>query len=744
MKTFSILLLLAWTVFPVFSQDMLTGFVEEKDEQGIATPLTGVNVFWLGTNRGTTTDTSGGFILPIIQESKLLVLHNIGYQADTLLITTQRALHIFLKSEAQTVGDVNVLGERPSSYLEYASPFHKNVLTEKELFKAACCNLSESFQTNPSIDVSFTDAITGTKQIEMLGLSGIYTQTTLENMPYIRGLTSNIGLTFIPGTWIEAINVSKGIGSVANGYESITGQIDVDLRKPQKEEEKQFFLNLYGNMDQRLEANLNVREKMTDQLSSMTFLHVSSQRLSVDDNGDGFLDMPRFTTINLMQRWMFTPTSSWFNQAAVQYVRDTKDGGTYNREIPYSYSYGTTNTLLRIYGKTGYVFQGEHGRSLGVQWSLSQYRNASHFGMHLYDGNEETGYFNLLYQAELDGEVHKFRTGMSFMYDQFSETFNHLPYQRIERVPGMFFEYTFNPNEEFSLVAGFRVDQHNAYGSMTTPRLHIRYTPDEDWVLRIAAGRGYRTANIFTENSTVFASSRTITLTPTGTFGYGLKQEIAWNYGFNLTHYFLVKYRPATLMVDLYRTEFEQLVLADLDANPHQVRFYSVPHGSYSNSIQTEMNLQPLERLDVRIAYRYLDVKQKLDGVWRERPFTAQHRALATVSYATVRDQPDGPQTSFDITIQWFGRKRIPDTYLNPDSMHMRAYSPGFITMNLQTTRTLIKGLDIYLGIENLFDFKQTNPILDAANPRGSFFDASLIWGPVTGRMVYTGLRFRL
>jgi outer membrane receptor for ferrienterochelin and colicins len=744
MKTFFILLILTLMVIPVFSQDILKGLVGEKDEQGMEMPLVGVDVFWLGTSRGTITDTSGRFIIPIIQESKSLVVSCIGYRADTLLITTQRAIQIFLLSETQTVSDVNVVGERQASYLEYANPFHKNVITEKELFKAACCNLSESFQTNPSIDVSFSDAITGTKQIEMLGLSGIYTQTTMENMPYIRGLTSNVGLTFIPGTWIEAINVSKGIGSVANGYESITGQIDVDLRKPQKDEEKQFFLNLYGNMDQRLEANLNIRERLTDQLSSMTFLHISSQHLSVDDNGDGFLDMPRFTTINLMQRWEFTPTSSWVNQAAIQYIGDTKDGGTYNREIPYSYTYGTISNLLRINGKTGYIFQSEHGRSLGLQWLFSRYHNSSHFGSRLYDGNEETGYLNLLYQTELEEQAHKFRTGISFMFDKFDETFDLLPYKRIERVPGVFFEYTFNPSEKLSLVAGLRVDQHNAYGTMTTPRLHIRYTPHEDWVLRFAAGRGYRTANIFAENSAALASSRSVSIVPSGSFGYGLKQEIAWNYGFNLTHYFLFDYRTATFMIDLYRTEFEQLVLADLDANPHQIRFSSVPQGSYSNSVQTELNIQPLERLDVRIAYRFLNVKQNINGLWRERPFTAQHRAFATISYATEYDQPGDPQTSFDVTMQWFGKKRIPETILNPDSMRSLAYSPSFFTMNLQVTQTFMKGIDIYIGIENLFNFRQTDPILDGANPQGTFFDASLIWGPVTGRMVYTGLRFRI
>jgi len=726
------------------TQPLLKGYIGEKDEKGYEHPLVGVNAYWLGTSHGTMTDTSGFFTLPFVVESKVLVIRCIGYHPDTIVISTQSSIHVFLKSEARAVDEVNVVGERQASYLEYANPLNKTVVTEKELFKAACCNLSESFQTNPSVDVSFTDAITGAKQIEMLGLSGIYTQMTMENMPYIRGLTSNVGLTFIPGTWIEAINVSKGIGSVANGYESITGQIDIDLRKPEKDDEKQFFLNLYGNQDQRMEANLNVRERLSDRLSSMTMFHVSSQQHSVDDNGDGFRDMPLFTTYNILQRWNFTNLNGITAQLSVQYVNDKKDGGTLNQSLPTSYLYEMNSDLLRVNGKTGFIFSDNHNQSIGIQWSFSRYRNTSQFGSRDYNGDEQSGYVNVLYQSSLAGTVHKFRTGLSFLFDEYDETFNFVQYQRAERVPGVFFEYSFSPNEQLSVVAGLRADEHNAYGTMITPRLHIRYTPQEDWVLRLAAGRGYRTANIFAENSTVFASSRAVSIVPANSFGYGLDQEIAWNYGFNLTHYFQFDYRDASLIIDIYRTDFEKAVLADLDTDPHQVRFYSVAHGSYSSSFQTELNIQPLDRLDMRIAYRYLDVKQKISGSWLERPLTAQHRALATISYSTEQDNPGDPKTSFDVTMHWFGKKRIPETLLNPDSLRALADSPDFFTMNLQATHTFINGVDLYLGIENLFDFRQTDPILDSRNPQGSFFDASLIWGPLSGRMAYAGLRFRI
>jgi outer membrane receptor for ferrienterochelin and colicins len=242
----------------------------------------------------------------------------------------------------------------------------------------------------------------------------------------------------------------------------------------------------------------------------------------------------------------------------------------------------------------------------------------------------------------------------------------------------------------------------------------------------------------------VFASARTVVITPTNSFGYGLNQEIAWNYGFNLTHYFTYNYKEATLMLDVYRTDFENVVLADVDADPRQVQFYSVVNGAYSNSVQLELNMQIMDGLDIRAAYRYLDVKQELGGVWRQRPLTAQHRALLTLSYATEPDQPSDPKTSVDATLQWYGQKRIPDTILNPDSLRLSDSSPDFLLLNLQATRTLIMGVDLYVGIENVFDYMQPHPIIDSGNPAGQYFDASLIWGPLSGRMIYAGLRLRM
>ena len=749
MKSKLILLLLLVSSAFLYSQQMTKGRVVEKDEEGKLVPLVGVNVFWEGSKVGTTTDVDGKFSISFKKEYHALIASMIGYHADTTHVSNPEPLEIVLQSVATKLSDVEVVGKISTTFSDYLSVENKGIMTDKELYKAACCNLSESFETNPSIDVSFTDAITGAKQIEMLGLSGVYTQTTMENLPYIRGLMSNVGLTFIPGTWVQSINVSKGIGSVANGFESMTGQIDVDLKKPFTVETEKFFVNMYADYDQRFEGNLNYRTSLSDKVSVINLFHASSRKHGFDNNNDRFIDMPKFTTYNAMQRWHFQTDVGWEGQFGFQYLSDAKDGGTDSHsEIAghtnSNYTYSTKNNQLNLYGKLGYVFPEAIYQSFGIQWSLNSYRNSSLFGLRNYDGNEKTGYFNFIYQSNFGSPNHKFRTGFSFLFDQYDETFISDRFQRIEKIPGMFFEYTYTSDETLSFILGARADQHNYYGFMFTPRFHMRWAPQEDWVFRAVAGRGYRTSNIFTENSSVFASARKLNILANESFGYGLSQEKAWNFGVNLTHYFNYDYRDGTITVDFYRTQFEQATIADLDFNPQQVNFYSVANGSYSNSLQVELNYPVIEGLDTRIAYRYMDVKQKIGGERQDRLFTSKNRVLLNFAYSTLREAKDDPQMTYDLTIQWFGPKRLPSTSANPSNFRARENSPSFAVVNMQITRSFFAGFDLYLGIENLLGFKQDNPILDPLHPNGNYFDASMIWGPVNGRSMYAGLRYKM
>jgi outer membrane receptor protein involved in Fe transport len=282
---------------------------------------------------------------------------------------------------------------------------------------------------------------------------------------------------------------------------------------------------------------------------------------------------------------------------------------------------------------------------------------------------------------------------------------------------------------------------------MITPRLHVRYALNDDLIFRAAGGKGYRTSNIFTEYASAFASSRNIEIKKTVDFGYGLEQEKAWNYGVNLTYYFLWNYREASFSLDLYRTDFESVLIADLDTDPQKIIFSTEKNAAYSNSLQAELNIKPLENVDLRLAYRLLDVKQRINNQNLDKLFTAKHRALINLGYTTPRENEDEWQYLFDATLQWFGPKRLPAAFNNADgSVRPVEYqipkkSPGFALLNAQVTVNFSPQLSFYLGGENLLDYKQQNPIIDSGNPFGQYFDASIIWAPISGRMVYAGFR---
>ncbi len=738
--------LLAFSI-SAFGNERVKGRVYGKESNSKQRPLPGANIIFAGTSNGTTSDASGNFELAVSKESNTLIVSYVGFVTDTIQILDQDFLEVVLRSSSTTVKDVEVVGTQSSLVLDYKGIENSQVITKRELQKAACCDLSESFETNPSVDVSVTDAITGIKQIEMLGLSGIYTQKSLEAIPYLRGLSSNIGLTFLPGTWIKSINVNKGIGSVVNGFESMTGQIDVGMVKPFDPLEKDLTFNAYGNLDQRFEGNLNYRKNFGDYLSSITLLHVSSRQHESDVNNDNFMDLPRYNDFNILQKWKLIGEDNWETQIGIQYYQGKKDGGTLASVNTSShnntYRYNSDNQNIRVYGKLGYVFPNSDYKSIGFQWAFNRFENESGFGTRNYTGIHNNVFLNLIYQSSIFNDSHKFRTGLSFLFDEFEEEYINTDYNRIERIPGAYFEYTFSPDETFSVVAGTRLDEHNFFGTMFTPRLHMRYASDEDWVFRATGGKGYRSPNIFMEYSSIFVSSRELQINSANSFGYGLQQEEAWNFGLNITHYFLYEWREATISIDFYRTEFVNALIADIDTDQNKIIFYDESNGITSNSFQTELNIEPFERVETRAAYRYLDVQQKINSVWKSKPLTSKHRALFNLGYRT-EEYDDGNGWAFDVTYKWFGTKRVPSVSFTDNSRPRRTSSPYFSLVNTQVTKRFELGFDLYLGIENVFNFRQDEPIVDPQNPNGDTFDASLVWGPVSGRMAYLGLRYEL
>ena len=726
---------------PDMSQHLIKGVVLEEDSKGSFKPLAGASIKWLNTKKGTVTDENGVF--SIEHTGERLIISYTGYRSDTISVIPTNDLKIILANGA-TLKEVKVTTSAASTFIHNTDVVRTAQITQKELFKAACCNLSESFETNPSVDVSYNDAVTGSKQIQLLGLAGIYTQLTVENLPGPRGLATALGLNSIPGTWIESMQLSKGTGSVANGFESIAGQINVELKKPATSEK--LFANAYINGFGKTDLNLNLAQKLNEKWSTALLLHDDFlTNKTIDFNHDGFRDLPTGNLFAAENRWSFDNAKGLMAQFGIKYLNDDRTGGEVNYNASSDkfttnyYGLGINTKRIEGFGKLGYVFPQKKYKSIGLQLSAFDHKQDSYFGFTTYNAHQQNFYSNLIYQSIINTTIHKFRTGLSFLYDNYDEVLNSTTYKRTEIVPGAFFEYTWSPSTKFDVVAGLREDHNSLYGWFTTPRLNIRYEPVKGTSIRLSAGRGQRTANIFAENNSVFASSRTITIIPSFTKGaYGLKPEIAWNKGISVDQKFRLFNRSASASADFYRNDFVNQVVVDLE-NARTIKFYNLEGKSYSNSFQTELSFMPLPRFDVRLAYRFFDVKTTYDSVLLEKPFTAQNRAFANLAY-------EANGWKFDYTISYNSRKRLPSTQQNPVQYQRASYSPAYAVMNAQVTKSFGKKnlFDVYVGAENLANFYQKNAIIAADEPFSEYFDASLIWGPVVGRMFYGGLRFRI
>lgn len=720
----------------------ISGKVLGTNSEGENEPLFGANVYWYPSMTGVSTNENGDFTIEANNDTQLIISY-IGYSSDTINQPTNGQEYVL---KASTLQEFTVEAEEEMTKMSTRSATNVQTLNKAELLKAPCCNLSESFETNASIDASFTDAVTGTKQIKMLGLSGVYTQQMIENMPAIRGLAGIKGLSFVPGPWVNSIQVSKGVGSVVNGYESVTGQINVELLKNDNKEK--MIANTYINGGGRLEGNLFYATPVSDKWSTGLMLHANGRFVELDQNNDNFMDFPIGQELNILNRWKYDGDNGWVGQVAANVVIENKKGGQIDSISEYPlYEIENQTELYKIWGKAGKVWD-KPGASMGFQWSLSSYDQNSNYGFNQYTGHQNSGYFNWINQGIIGNTFHVYKAGLSIQYDQYSESYNNEGvfnvYNREEIVPGAFMEYTYNNDAKWNIVAGLRYDYHNLYGNMVTPRLHVRYATSDLSSIKLAAGKGYRTANIFAENPGMMASSRTVVITPSYNNGaYGLNQEEAWNFGLNFLQKFEIDYRPGSISIDLYSTQFENQVIVDWYQSAREVHFYNLDGSSYANTFQIEANYELVKRLNFRTAYRFTDAKAQYDSGIETLPYVPQHRGFINLGFET-RKKVDLSKWQFDITANYIGEQQLPGTSENSPMNQRPDVTEAFVMMSAQVAYNLKDKWRFYVGGENLTSYTQENPIVSADNPYSGEFDASMIYAPIFGRMFYAGVTFQM
>ena len=700
----------------------------------------GATVKWINTDKGTISNEKGDFKLERESKKDLVIISYVGFQTDTLSVKDINYItHYMSYSEENFLDEVTVSKRRNSAQRTYLMPQNIINISEEELLKAACCNLSESFETNPSVDVNHNDALTGTKQIEMLGLKSPYILITEENIPMVRGASQTFGLGFTPGTWIESIQVTKGMGSVTNGYESIVGQINTEIKKPYND--MPFFFNLFKGIDGRFEANAHLRSKVSDKIQNTFFIHYNDRKKVNDKNGDMFLDKPLQDQLNLLSKWQFTDASkglvSFLN---IRYLDDNKKIGSidFNEKSDLSSFWGGeifTNRFDSSF-KLGYVNPNIPYQSLGFQLAYNFHDQESYYGLNDYNISQKSLFLNLIYNSIISNTKNKIKAGLNFSSDDYSEYVFKSNIDRIDRSLGGFFEYSFDNMNDFNLIFGLRYDIHNNIGSFFTPRLHFRYMLNDNFAIKGSVGTGRKIANVFAENQAIFLSNRKNINKNFDAKLYGVSPEKATNLGFSLDHKVFLFGGQGNLIFDFYKTIFDNRVIIDFETFG-EFNFYNSSLGkSKSDNYQIEF-LFSKNNWNITTAYKKYDVKSYYLSGLKEKPL--QPRNIIFFNYGIESNKVNESNWKFDITYNRLGKQRL---MLNPRDNY-EFVDPHF-SINSQITRVFSSKFEVYVGGENLNNYKQENPIIMANDPFNKNFDASIIHGPIFGSTYYIGLRYKI
>ncbi len=700
--------------------------------KGITDPVPGAKLKWMNSEHLALTNQAGEFTI-------------LGHLPDTLVVTFQGFETVYLEvkngapnftinmTEGILLDGVVILARNVGKYVDLIDPRHVETIGTDELRKAACCNLSESFETNASVDVNLTDAVSGAKKIQMLGLDGVYTQMQWENIPLIRGLSTSYGLSFTPGTWIESIQITKGTGSVLNGYESMAGMINLELKKPNESE--RFYLNAYVNRFGRAELNLHGAQIINQRWSSMTFLHASNQSFESDVNKDGFRDMPIGFLGAAMHRWSFEGKNSEAKFGFKATFADKQGGqiGSSRNDITsplWNASFKTEH--LELFAKNGYFLKNRPQGSIGLIAQAKYHHMINTFGNTKYEGTQRKLYVNSIYGDIIGNSNHSIKAGLSFLLDDYNQIYKDSTFLKTEIVPGAYAEYTYNRLDKLIVVAGFRGDYHNLYGALVTPRLHAKWNISKRNALRLSVGRGYRVPNPYADYTSFMASNRVWIVSP------NIVPEDGINAGLTYTQRFLVFDRPASFTVDYFYTHFLNQLVVDMDVAPNEIHIYNTNATSFAHSGQAELALEPWPRFELRAAFKYFDVRAMFNDVLTQKAFVPKYRVLVNMGYQT-RNKKWG----FDLTGNWIGQTRLPSTASNPLPDQRTLVSETYWLVNSQITYNF-KRFSVYLGGENLLNVIQKNAIIGANDPFGAYFDATQIWAPINGANIYAGVHFAI
>jgi hypothetical protein len=737
MKHFKISLIFLIFYSFLYSQNTLEGKLFFTNNQEKKEYITGASIESISNKNFAVSDSAGYFTINVTIPGKI-VLKQLGFIVDTIFLEKlpEANPYEFELKPSKLIKEVVIEEKINSLKRSNYNTINIENIGSIELKKAACCNLAESFETNNSVDIVMSDGVSGAKQVSMLGLDGIYTQISAENIPLVKGLNSSFGLSLVPGTWISSIDISKGTGSVVNGFEGLSGIINVEFLKPDKSDV--FFANVYQNSLGRTEANFHLANKINEKTSNILFLHYNNVWKKNDNNNDDFIDVPIGEQLNIFDKWKWQ-NNKFMIQAGAKAVYENKNGGqlAYNKNNDRfgSKIYGIeiTNKQIEAFSKAALLFPNKPYKGLGWINNMKLFEQNLVFGNKQYFGSQQSFYSNVIYQDIIGDTRKKYKTGASFISDYYNQNYNDSIFRRQDLIPGIFGEFEFDNIEKISFSLGARADYYNKFGLFYTPKFNLRYSISSKDVVRLTFGKGTRIANVFMDNTGIFANQRQVKVLE------DLRPESGYTYGLSYAKNFSISGIKFDYYFDLFRTQFVNQVVLDYFEKYDRVYVYNLKGSSYSNTFQTEIQANISKNFEARFGYKFYDIKTDyLSGAYA-KPMVSRNRFLLNLAYKTRFEK-----WKFDFTTRYLGKARMPVGENHLHSLyHYENFSQGFFVLNSQVTKKF-KFFDVYLGGENLLNYIQSDAIVSNEKPFSDIFDATMVWGPIAGRVIYAGFRYSI
>ena len=752
----TILFLCCAGVLPMMAYKV-TGKVNYNKKDGTKEPLEYATVAWVEGKTMVNTVADGTFEIKNLKGTCTLVASFIGFTRDTIVVNGEEVLEMELFDEDNTLASAVITARRNANYLAKGAMIKTEVITAAGLCKMACCSLAESFENSASVSVGYSDAVSGAKQIKLLGLSGAYTQMLDENRPVMRGLAAPFGLTYVPGQWLQSIQISKGPSSVTNGLEGITGQINMEHRKPT--DEVPLYLNLFEGSNLRSEANIASSIQINNKLSTVIMAHATYDAKRHDDNHDSFSDDPMSRQWSIDNRWLYVFGNNAQLRWGVKALTDTRVGGQMDyskgmnqestREAASRGIWGSEirNSGISGYAKLGIPLNGESGDNIAFIADYSYYDTQNSYGLKYFDGHQNMGFFNGMYHKVLSPK-HSFTVGLSGEINDIKSNYRMYskdiavdrPVQQLgndviglkDNMIGAYGEYTNDNGGNLTLVTGVRVEKHSTGGWSVAPRANVKYSITDNLIFRATVGRGLRNSHIIADNLGVLSSSRKIEILEP------IKREDAWTFGGNITQNFaLWASEESYISFDYFRSQFHNQAVIDWDLSQSAVSIYNCSGKSFTDTYQIDLSLEPIERFTTLFTFRYTNAKVTMNRSGNRapelvnRPLTSTYKGVVNLQYATPMNK-----WTFDFTAQVNGPVYLPE--------FMGGGKSSVYPMLYAQITKKFRGVDIYAGVENITDYTQDSPILDASAPFSDGFNAAMVWGPLMGRMFYIGMRLTI